>query len=315
MITRPTRGEQGPRSSGRSRGPRSYQRRGVVRNLPPAWKTRVGPRDTVSRRASAFPTPVWTAPSAAHRFHTNHRCRSTYAVSSGVSFRCRLPEVCSFQLPEVCSFRLPLTAVGRGPRDRSEGDLREGHGRGLRNEPAAGIAQARRRRPPAGAPLGAARLRVRPRLRRRVRPRRHRSRRRDPRLDERLTLPPTERNRPPGRRPRRRTGTAIGACAVDIAAFTARRTTHDNTHRPAPPGATATPAAAALPLGRFIPARAGEIGSRMGHLGPAWVWPRSCGVIRTARQRFVHLCGCGRRFRASGRSGSLLLRRRHPLRG
>ena len=57
--------------------------------LPPAWKTRVGPRDTVSRRASAFPTPVWTAPSAAHRFHTNHRCRSTYAVS-GVSFECRL---------------------------------------------------------------------------------------------------------------------------------------------------------------------------------------------------------------------------------
>ena len=27
--------------------------------------------------------------SAAHRLHTNHRCRSVYAVSSGVSFRCR----------------------------------------------------------------------------------------------------------------------------------------------------------------------------------------------------------------------------------
>ena len=41
--------------------------------------------------------------------------RSTYAVFSGVSFRCRLPEVCSFQLPEVCSIRLPLTQMPQEP--------------------------------------------------------------------------------------------------------------------------------------------------------------------------------------------------------
>ena len=35
-------------------------------------------------------TPVWTAPSAAHRLHTNQRCQPAYAVSSGVSFGCRL---------------------------------------------------------------------------------------------------------------------------------------------------------------------------------------------------------------------------------
>ena len=58
--------------------------------LPPAWKTRAGNRERVSHRESAFPTPVWTAQSAAHRNHTHHRrCRAIYAVSSGVSFQCR----------------------------------------------------------------------------------------------------------------------------------------------------------------------------------------------------------------------------------
>ena len=63
------------------------------------------------------------------------------------------------------------------PRDRPQVAPREGNGCRLRNEPADGVARACRRRPPAGAPLGAARLRARPRPRRRVRPRRHRPRR------------------------------------------------------------------------------------------------------------------------------------------
>ena len=46
-----------------------------------------------------------------------------------------------------------------------------------------------------------AQLQARPRLRRRAGPPRYRTRRRAPRPHERLTLPPTERNRPPGRRP------------------------------------------------------------------------------------------------------------------
>ena len=98
----------------------------------------VGAADRSRRKPPPAPAPTGVLPgpllpgtcrrsagrSAAHRFHTNHRRRSTYAVFSGVSFECRLtgartdppetssPEVCSFQLPQVCSFRLLLTSCG-----------------------------------------------------------------------------------------------------------------------------------------------------------------------------------------------------------
>ena len=49
-----------------------------------AWTLRA----QVSHRASAFPAPFGRR-EAPPTGSTNHRCRSTYAVSSGVSFRCR----------------------------------------------------------------------------------------------------------------------------------------------------------------------------------------------------------------------------------
>ena len=88
----------------------------------PAWTGRPGrprrSRDAADRRtgnAVSGLQPVSARPTApGGNRRTNHRRRSTYAVSLEVSFPCRQLEtssavVCSFQLPEVCSFRLLLT--------------------------------------------------------------------------------------------------------------------------------------------------------------------------------------------------------------
>ena len=96
------------------------------RGRPLPAETAAGARShgRAPRSAAARNLPTLCgAGSAAHRFHTNHRRRSTHAVFSGVSFECRLTgartdppetssrEVCSFQLPQVCSFRLLLTST------------------------------------------------------------------------------------------------------------------------------------------------------------------------------------------------------------
>ena len=134
LAARPGRGvpavhdAHGTRRNRRIRGtPDRNRRLGVAAG--------VGAADRSRRKPPPAPAPTGVLPgpllpgtcrrsagrSAAHRSHTNHRRRSTYAVFSGVSFECRLtgartdpsetssPEVCSFQLPQVCSFRLPLT--------------------------------------------------------------------------------------------------------------------------------------------------------------------------------------------------------------
>ena len=135
LAARPGRGvpavhdAHGTRRNRRIRGtPDRNRRLGVAAG--------VGAADRSRRKPPPAPAPTGVLPgpllpgtcrrsagrSAAHRFHTNHRRRSTYAVFSGVSFECRLtgartdppetssPEVCSFQLPQVCSFRLLLTS-------------------------------------------------------------------------------------------------------------------------------------------------------------------------------------------------------------
>ena len=143
LAARPGRGvpavhdAHGTRRNRRIRGtPDRNRRLGVAAG--------VGAADRSRRKPPPAPAPTGVLPgpllpgtcrrsagrSAAHRFHTNHRRRSTYAVFSGVSFECRLtgartdppetssPEVCSFQLPQVCSFRLLLTADGGSRQQR-----------------------------------------------------------------------------------------------------------------------------------------------------------------------------------------------------
>ena len=127
VTRRPPRGSDG--SYGGPCGPAWTERPGRPRRLtgrgaPPGFGARrTGTAVSGLRPVSARPT----APGGNRR--TNHRRRSTYAVSSGVSFECRQgsvssvawtgartdppetssAEVCSFQLSEVCSFRLLLT--------------------------------------------------------------------------------------------------------------------------------------------------------------------------------------------------------------